>query len=70
MLKVCFAAQENSAADPAAILRGLSVMLRGSLDEMAEELRRRRDAFGTSYISVNQAFYEELAPVVEKLTGT
>jgi alkanesulfonate monooxygenase SsuD/methylene tetrahydromethanopterin reductase-like flavin-dependent oxidoreductase (luciferase family) len=45
-------------------------MLRGSVDEMADELRRRRDAFGTSYISVNQAFYEELAPVVEKLTGT
>jgi alkanesulfonate monooxygenase SsuD/methylene tetrahydromethanopterin reductase-like flavin-dependent oxidoreductase (luciferase family) len=45
-------------------------MLRGSVDEMAEELRRRRDAFGTSYISVNQAFFEELAPVVEKLTGT
>jgi alkanesulfonate monooxygenase SsuD/methylene tetrahydromethanopterin reductase-like flavin-dependent oxidoreductase (luciferase family) len=45
-------------------------MLRGSVDEMADELRRRRDAFGTSYISVNQAFYEELAAVVEKLTGT
>jgi sigma-B regulation protein RsbU (phosphoserine phosphatase) len=31
MLKVCFAAQKNHAADPAAILSGLSVMLRGSL---------------------------------------
>jgi sigma-B regulation protein RsbU (phosphoserine phosphatase) len=31
MLKVCFAAQKHNAADPAAILYGLSVMLRGSL---------------------------------------
>lgn len=31
MLKVCFAAQVNNAADPAAILSGLSLMLRGSL---------------------------------------
>lgn len=31
MLKTCFAAQKNNAADPAAILSGLSVMLRGSL---------------------------------------
>jgi sigma-B regulation protein RsbU (phosphoserine phosphatase) len=31
MLKVCFAAQRNNAADPAAILSGLSLMLRGSL---------------------------------------
>jgi alkanesulfonate monooxygenase SsuD/methylene tetrahydromethanopterin reductase-like flavin-dependent oxidoreductase (luciferase family) len=45
-------------------------ILRGSVDEMADELRRRRDVLGTSYISVNQAFLEQLAPVVEKLTGT
>ncbi|HEY0814290.1 MAG TPA: LLM class flavin-dependent oxidoreductase [Pseudonocardia sp.] len=45
-------------------------MLRGSVDGMVDELQRRRDAFGTSYISVNQAFYEELAPVVERLTGS
>jgi alkanesulfonate monooxygenase SsuD/methylene tetrahydromethanopterin reductase-like flavin-dependent oxidoreductase (luciferase family) len=45
-------------------------MLRGDVTAMADELRRRRDALGTSYISVNAAFYEELAPVVEKLTGT
>lgn len=31
MLKVCFAAQRNNAADPAAILSGLSLMLRDSL---------------------------------------
>jgi phosphoserine phosphatase RsbU/P len=31
MLKVCFAAQKANAADPAAILAGLGLMLRGSL---------------------------------------
>lgn len=44
-------------------------MLRGSTQEMADELQRRRDAFGVSYISVNSAFFEQLAPVVELLNG-
>jgi hypothetical protein len=37
---------------------------------MADELRRRRDTLGVSYVSVNSAFLEQLAPVVEQLTGT
>jgi probable F420-dependent oxidoreductase len=45
------------------------VMLRGSTREMADELQRRRDEFGVSYFSVNAAFIEALAPVVEALTG-
>jgi len=45
-------------------------MLRGSIEEMADELRRRRDAFGISYISVNEAFCEQFAPLVERLTAT
>ena len=44
-------------------------LLRGDVDAMVDELRRRREAFGTSYISVNGAFYEALAPVVERLAG-
>jgi hypothetical protein len=32
-------------------------------------LERRRDAFGTSYISVNSTYLEDLAPVVELLNG-
>lgn len=44
-------------------------MLRGTTAEMADELQRRRDAFGTSYVSVNAAFFEQLAPVVEQLHG-
>jgi len=44
-------------------------LLRGDVDAMVDELQRRREAFGTSYISVNAAFYEALAPVVERLAG-
>ncbi len=44
-------------------------MLRGSVAQMVDELQRRRDAFGTSYISVNAAFFEQLAPVGEVLNG-
>ena len=44
-------------------------MLRGSVTEMSDELQRRRDAFGVSYVSVNGAFLEQLAPVVERLAG-
>ncbi|HYH30113.1 MAG TPA: LLM class flavin-dependent oxidoreductase, partial [Pseudonocardia sp.] len=45
-------------------------LLRGSTVEMADELQRRRDAYGVSYVSVNAAFLEQLAPVVERLAGT
>jgi probable F420-dependent oxidoreductase len=44
-------------------------MLHGTPAEMADELQRRRDAIGLSYVSVNGAFLEQLAPVVERLTG-
>ncbi|HUZ78665.1 MAG TPA: LLM class flavin-dependent oxidoreductase [Chloroflexota bacterium] len=44
-------------------------MLRGTTQQMVDDLRRRRDAFGASYISVNSAFFEQMAPVVEQLNG-
>jgi alkanesulfonate monooxygenase SsuD/methylene tetrahydromethanopterin reductase-like flavin-dependent oxidoreductase (luciferase family) len=44
-------------------------LLRGTTTEMATELERRRDTLGISYVSVNAAFIEQLAPVVELLTG-
>ena len=49
--------------------RGALAVLHGSTREMADELQRRRDAFGVSYISVNGAFLEQMAPVVELLQG-
>ena len=45
-------------------------MLRGSVDDMAAELERRRTELGVSYVSVNSAFMEEFAPLVARLTGT
>ncbi|MFF0271521.1 LLM class flavin-dependent oxidoreductase [Kribbella sp. NPDC004536] len=45
------------------------MMLRGTPTEMADELQRRRDEFGASYISVNSTYLEDLAPVVELLNG-
>jgi hypothetical protein len=45
------------------------VLLRGSVQEMADELQRRRDDFGVSYVSTSAGFSEQLAPVVEKLNG-
>lgn len=44
-------------------------MLRGDTRQMADELQRRRDRIGTSYISVNAQFLEQFAPVVELLAG-
>jgi hypothetical protein len=44
-------------------------MLRGSTQDMLDELQRRRDSFGVSYVSVNSALLDQLAPVVERLTG-
>lgn len=44
-------------------------ILRGSPQRMADELRRRRDQIGLSYVSVNTAFIEQFAPVVELLAG-
>ena len=45
------------------------LILRGSTRQMADELLRRRDETGVSYVSVNGAFTEQFAPVVELLTG-
>jgi len=36
---------------------------------MADELLRRREEIGVSYVSVNSAFCEQFAPVVELLAG-
>jgi len=43
------------------------MLLPGTPQEMADELLRRRDDFGATYISVNATYLEELAPVIELL---
>ena len=51
------------------VAHGALTMLRGSTAEMVDELQRRRDELGMSYVSVNATFLEQLAPVVERLAG-
>ncbi|GAA1697900.1 LLM class flavin-dependent oxidoreductase [Fodinicola feengrottensis] len=46
------------------------MMLRGGgIQDMADELQRRRDAFGASYITVAAACMEAIAPLVARLAG-
>jgi probable F420-dependent oxidoreductase len=62
--------REFIGADAATLIAHDSlVMLRGSTTEMVDELQRRRETIGVSYVSVNSAFVDALAPVVERLTG-
>ncbi len=42
----------------------------GSLPEIADQVRRRRDRFGLSYLVVSQAQSPLIAPIVAELTGT
>jgi hypothetical protein len=56
--------------DLSALIEADSVlMLRGTPRQMADEIERRRDAFGFSYITVNAMYVEEFAPVVDLLDG-
>ena len=41
----------------------------GSVDQICDELQRRREAYGISYITVGRDNMESFAPVVEKLAG-
>jgi probable F420-dependent oxidoreductase len=49
---------------------GTPIALIGTIDEIADTLRARRDRFGFSYIVVHEAEMEAFAPVVAELTGT
>ena len=46
------------------------LVLIGNADEMAEQLRERRERFGFSYIVVTEPNIDALAPVVARLAGT
>ena len=57
-------------ADLATLIeRDSLLILRGSPRQMADELLRRREEIGVSYVSVNSAFCEQFAPVLELLAG-
>ncbi|WP_194908719.1 TIGR03621 family F420-dependent LLM class oxidoreductase [Catenulispora rubra] len=61
---------QQMGVDPAELIRtGAPAVLTGTPQEMADTLRRRRDELGISSIAVNGMFLEQLAPVVEVLSG-
>ena len=41
----------------------------GTEDEIVEDLRRRREIYGVSYITVDERFGDALAPIVHRLKG-
>ena len=42
----------------------------GSVEEICEELQRRREEYGFSYITVGDAHLDAYLPIVERLAGT
>jgi hypothetical protein len=42
----------------------------GTVDQIVEDLKARRERFGISYLAIPGEASEALAPVVERLTGT
>jgi len=44
-------------------------VLRGTVSEMCDELQRRRELLGSSYITVSEPMLDAFAPVVETLAG-
>ena len=56
-------------AEPQDVLE-MPHFLIGSLDQMSEDLRVRRERFGISYVVLPDSAAESLAPLVERLTGT
>ena len=44
-------------------------VLIGTVDEMVEDLRARRERWGISYYMTHEPFMEALAPVVARLAG-
>jgi probable F420-dependent oxidoreductase len=50
--------------------RDVPLALVGTVDEICETLQQRREEYGTSYITVQDAAMHDFAPVVERLAGT
>jgi alkanesulfonate monooxygenase SsuD/methylene tetrahydromethanopterin reductase-like flavin-dependent oxidoreductase (luciferase family) len=64
-------AKQATGAEPAELVAADSlVLLRGDAAATIDELQRRREQIGVSYILVNAQFMTQLAPAVGALTGT
>ena len=55
--------------EPAAALEAGSALV-GSINEVIEQLQRRREEWGLSYVVLGDDNIDEFAPVVAKLAGT
>jgi probable F420-dependent oxidoreductase len=54
---------------PAEVLEGPHALI-GSVDQIVDDLQRRRDDFGFSYIVFSGDVFDQVAPIVKKLAGT
>ena len=66
LIAQAFAAQMGM--DPADLLQIPHILI-GSVDQIVEELERRRERFGFSHVIVPGDAAEDLAPVVARLAG-
>ena len=55
---------------PELAANGAMTVLPGTPQQGADRLRRWRDEFGISYVTINSGFVEAFAPIVELLKGT
>ncbi len=66
---VAVAMAEGFGTEPRDVLE-MPHFLIGTIDQMIEDLRARRERYGISYVVVPDSAAESLAPIVERLTGT
>jgi probable F420-dependent oxidoreductase len=62
-------AAARSGADVGEVARSVMSLV-GTVDSICDELRRRREVWGVSYVTVDAAMCEVFAPVVARLAGT
>ncbi len=62
------AAVQRGVAD--AEVTGSVMSLIGTVDSVCDELRRRRQQWGVSYVTVDAACCDAFAPVVARLSGS
>jgi hypothetical protein len=49
---------------------GSPYALIGTVDELVEDLKARRQRWGISYVLIHEPYLEALAPVIARLAGT
>ncbi len=68
------AAEKSGVTDDRAVLTGPDALetpylLIGTADEIADQLRRSRERWGFSYITVHAPYRQAFVPVIERLRG-